>query len=128
MSKVINSNVDRWAGSVTFCDPLTAPQVFAIEDALDEIAEIEPSAFKRSQKKSRKKKGKVELKWQSRFNYAYLPAIILCVESWDLKNFPENVTRDTFPFIQSNDATILISNLFTELMKIYNEESTVPNE
>jgi len=60
-------------------------------------------------------------------NYAYLPAIILCVEEWGLKDFPENVTRDTFPSIQSDDATILISTLFMEMMSIYKEETNVPN-
>ena len=123
MSKVIKSPVERWAGSVTLADPLTAPQVFAIEDALDETAEIEASAFKRSVAKDKK----IEMKWQSRFNYTYLPAILLCVESWDLDNFPDKLTRDTFPSIQSNDASILISTLFMELMKVYKEEKTVPN-
>jgi len=123
MSKVIKSTVERWPGSVTLCDPLAPPQVFAIEDALDETAEIEPSAFK----SLASKKSKVELRWQSRSNYAYLPAIILCVEKWDLEDFPKSVTRDTFPSIQSEDSTILISTLFMELMKIYKEETEVPN-
>lgn len=123
MSKVIKSPVEKWAGNVTFCEPLTAPQVFAIEDALDETAQIESSAFKSSLNDN-----KIEMRWQSRYNYAYLPAILLCVEEWNLEGFPDNLTRDTFPSIQSNDATILISALFTELMKIYKEENEVPNE
>ena len=123
MSKVINSPAEKWPGTVTLCDKLTAPQVFAIEDALDETAEIEPSAFKSVVGK----KNKVQLKWQSRLNYAYLPAIILCVEKWELEDFPKDVERDTFPSIQSIDATELISTLFLELMDIYKEETTVPN-
>jgi len=121
MSKVIKSPADRWAGEVIVSEPLTVSQVFAIEDALDEVTEIAPSAF-------RSKDGKVEVQWQSRANYACLPAIILCVEKWKLKDFPKKVTRDTFPSIQSNDATKLISTIFLALMEIYREETQVPNE
>jgi len=124
MSKVIKSKVERWAGSVTFCDPLTAPQVFAIEDALDETAEVDPSSFLALSAKEG-----VELSWPSRRTYAYLPALIACIEKFELENFPEDVTQDTWPLSPRNDATILVTNLFSELIAIYRGEVTeVPNE
>jgi hypothetical protein len=124
MSKVIKSTVERWTGSVTFCDPLTAPQVFAIEDALDETAEAEPSSFLALNSKEG-----VELSWPSRRTYAYIPALIACIEKFELKDFPEEVTRDTWPLTPRDDASILVANLFSELIMIYRGEvAEVPNE
>ncbi|MBW2570278.1 MAG: hypothetical protein JRE47_13175 [Deltaproteobacteria bacterium] len=124
MSKVIKVSVKRWAGSVTFCDPLTAPQVFAIEDALDETAKTDPSSFLAMNAKEG-----VELSWPSRRTYAYLPAIIACIDDYDLKDFPDNVTKDTWPLSPRDDASILVSKLFSELIMIYRGEvEEVPNE
>ena len=70
MSKIVKSPVPKWSGTVTFRDPLFAPQIFAIEDALDETSRLKSSEFLKA--KSKKEK----LTWSSRISYVYLKAIV----------------------------------------------------
>ena len=57
-----------------------------------------------------------------------LSSILLCVEKWELVNFPESVTADTFPFSPRKDSHELIAWLFGEIRKVYLGELEVPNE
>lgn len=110
MSKVITSPVKKFPGTVTLSDPLTFPQVFAVEDALDKSIEVD-SAFA-----------------SSRARYAVLPAIIECVEKWELEGIPENVTVETFPATPPTSTARLIAWLINEIVELFKEAEPDPNE
>jgi hypothetical protein len=108
MSKVITSNVARWAGTVTIADPLTLPQAQLIEAGL-------------KQPEGQEENGRI---WLSVIDAEKLPAIIACVEKWELENF----TADPFPASPRGDSHKLIDFIFSELFKVYIGEAEVPNE
>ena len=110
MSKVIISPIERWNGSVTISDPLTMPQAQAIEGGLTMPQE--------------NTEGRV---WLSVIDGNQLPAIIACVEKWELANLPENVTADNFPASPRVQSHKLIEWLFTELRRVYMGEVEIPN-
>lgn len=111
MPKVITSPVERWAGSVTIADPLTMPQAHAIEAGMENPVTDD--------------NGRV---WLSLIDDMKLPAILMCVEKWDLKDFPETVTKDNFPASPRRDSHKLIDWIFNELLSVYMGEAIVPNE
>lgn len=108
MSKVITSPSKRWAGTVTLADPLTLAHVEAIEQAL----EIQTDG---------------ERVYLSVIDKRNLPAVFACVEKWDLGNFPEAVTLDTFPMSPRKASHDLVQWLWNELMKVYVGEQDIPN-
>jgi hypothetical protein len=107
MSKQITSPSTRWPGTVMIADPLTIPQAQLIEAGLKQ-----PDA----------KEG--ERVWLSIIDAGKLPAILGCVEKWELENF----TPDPFPASPRGDSHKLIDWLFSELLKVYFGEAIVPNE
>ena len=110
MSKVIKSPVDHFAGEVTLSDPLTFPQVFAIEDAMDASRELGDDAS------------------QKRRFYAVLPGIFKCVEKWDLvAPFPASVTVETFPSTPSISSAQVIAWLMGEITDLFDEADPDPN-
>lgn len=111
MSKVITSPIERWKGSVTIADPLTIPQVQAIEAGMT-IPEV----------------GNDGRYWLSVTDAMQLPAILACVEKWELENFPEKVTAENFPASPRGDSHKLVEWLFESIRKIYFGEIAVPNE
>ena len=110
MSKVITSPIERWKGSVTIADPLTLPQAHAIESGLTMPQEGADGRI-----------------WLSVIDGNQLPAIVACVEKWELQNFPDNVTADNFPASPRVASHKLIEWLFTEIRKVYMGEAEVPN-
>ena len=82
MSKVITSPVQRWAGTVTIADPLTLSQAAVIEDA---ISGYEPT------------EGNVKIISLRVNDEKQLPAILACVEKWELSKCPQSVTLENFP-------------------------------
>lgn len=56
-----------------------------------------------------------------------LPAVIACVEKWELQGFPEIVTADTFPATPRGESHELVKWLFAEIHRIYIGELTIPN-
>ena len=109
MPKVIKSNSVRWSGSVTISDPMTLPQVMAIEEVFGNPSDTGGRVMK------------------SVIDIKLLPAIIACVEKWNLENFPEAVTVDTFPATPRAESSALIRWLWDELYKVYIGEIEVPN-
>lgn len=112
MSKTITSPIKRWSGTVTIAEPLTFPQAQAIENAMRPVSQ------------DNVKDGRV---WLSVTDTAQLPAVLLCVEKWDLENFvltPEG-TPPASPRVDSHK---LIDWLFGEITKIYFGEAEIPNE
>ncbi len=109
MPKVITSPLQRWAGEVTISDPLTLAQAHLIEDGL-----TQPEG----------EGGRI---WFTVIDEKQMPAILACVESWNLTNFPEKVTAENFPASPRGDSHKLIDWLFSEIRKVYFGEAEVPN-
>lgn len=99
-------------GSVTMFDRLYLPQVELVEAALLDVPEVDESNRVRFTALDKPK----------------LPALIACVEKWELTNFPEAVTVDSFPLTPRKEAHALIDQIFVAIGKIYNGEMEVPNE
>lgn len=96
----------------------------AIEDALDKgTEEIPESKFL---KKVDGGDGKVNVKWSSREDQLFIPAIRACVEKWDLQNFP--ITDTFFPSSPPQDRHYLIRFLWSHILKVYSAEVEIPNE
>ena len=110
MSKIVQSPVKRWPGTVTLSDPLTFPQALAVEDALEAAKELGEEASQRRQ------------------NYTVLPGLLGCVEKWDLDGFVENPTADTFPSTPAIASAELIGWLIEEVISLYYEAEPDPNE
>lgn len=66
--------------------------------------------------------------WLSVVDANQLPAILGCVENWELENIPEKPTLETFPASPRAETHKLIDWLFHELLTVYFGEATVPNE
>jgi len=78
MSKFIKSPVPEYPGEVGLSDPMTFPQLFALEDAF--------SAVKVLKNKS-----------GERVNYALLPGLLACCDAWHIEGLPEHPTPENFP-------------------------------
>ena len=123
MPKVITSPIKRWPGSVTIADPLTIPQAQMIEAGMKQ-----PDA----------QEG--ERVWLTIIDSAKLPAVIGCVEKWELENFPHTVgmqnltgvmpaiTIANFPASPRGDSHKLIDWIFREMLTVYfGEALALPN-
>jgi len=110
MSKQITSPIERWAGTVTIADPLTIPQAQLIE------AGMKPPESEEG--------GRI---WLSVIDRNQLPAVIACVEKWELADMPETITADTFPASPRSESHKLIEWLFREILKVYFGETEIPN-
>lgn len=107
MSKVLISPIEKWPGSVTIADPLNQIQAQAIEAGM-----------------TRPEAGEDGRVWLSVIDGMQLPAVLACVEKWELENF----TPDPFPFSPRVDSHKLIEWLFTEIRTVYFGEAFVPKE
>lgn len=108
--KVIQSKSKLWQGSVTIADPLTMPQVLEIEKVLEAAGEIG--------------EGRVRL---SVLDNILIPAILACVEKWELSNFPEQVSYETFPASPRRASSDLLRQIWDEVYKVYLGEIDIPN-
>jgi hypothetical protein len=109
MSKVITSPVEQFSGEVTLHDPLTYPQLFAFQDAMDAATVL------------REEEEASIYVW----NYAILPGIFACVENWDLKNVSNGATPETFPSTPALASVETISWLVGEIASLVIEAETV---
>lgn len=115
MSKTITSPVAYFPGTVTLSDPLTYPQVIAVEDALEEAQELVDA----------KKDGGKSLRI-SQIRAITLKGICPCVEAWNLDGFG-SLTPDTFPASPRSHADELVAWLQGEVIKLL-QGNNVPNE
>ena len=112
MSKIVTSPSQRWPGTVTLSDPLTLPQAEAIGEGLRIFRDFEDKNIP-----------------YLTIDKAHLIGILPCVEKWDLQNFPETVTLDTFPMSPQGERRKLVDWLWNEVYsKIYIGETDIPNE
>lgn len=106
MGKSVSSKVARWPGFVVLADPMTFGQVIGFKDALEASREYETDGLRRRK--------------------ARLPGVLMCVERWQLANFPEEVTVENFPASPLVEAANLIDWLVDEIYCILTEEEEVP--
>lgn len=112
MSKVLESQSKRFTGSVVIADPLTIPQAQLIEAGMKAPKEESTD-------------GRV---WLSVVDANQLPAVLACVEKWELVGVPEKPTLETFPASPRAESHKLVDWLFRELLTVYFGEAEVPNE
>ena len=109
MSKTITSPVKRYPGTVVLSDPLTFPQTFAFEDAINAVGEARET-------------GSI-----ARIRYALLPGILACVEEWHIGGgFPDRPALDNFPSSPRQSSAELIEWLIGEIGDLYREADDVP--
>lgn len=99
-----------WTGSVIISDRLFLSQVELIEDALEPVLD-----------------GKHKSVFLTELDKPKIPALLACVEKWELKNFPDAPTPETFPLTPRRASHELIGWLFKELTDIYIGETDIPN-
>jgi hypothetical protein len=109
LSKTIVSPVKLWPGEVILSDPLTFPQVFAIEDVTELIQKDRENITER------------------RAEGLWIPAILACVEEFHLDNFPEHPTFETWPASPDLSRVKLISWLIGEITNLFKEANEIPN-
>jgi hypothetical protein len=107
MSKVIESPISKFSGSVTLYDPLNMAQTLGWEKAVSESKKLRNVI---------KAGGEVML---TDFNAVYLPAIIACVEAWNLIGIPSGPTLESFPFSPRLATAKLMDWIIGEITKIY---------
>jgi len=110
MSKVITSPVKRWTGTVTISDPLNYPQALDIEAAISQATALPDGATRRQ------------------YNFTLLPAVLGCVERWDLQGLPAQVGVDSFPATPPTSSARLLAWLINEVIALYREADENPNE
>lgn len=113
MSKLVHSKIERYPGSVTIADPLNIKQAQLVEDGMQRPSQAEVG-----------KDGRV---WLSVMDEKRIPAICACVEKWELENFPQSVTPETFPASPRKDTAKLIEWLYLEIRKVYFGDLQIPN-
>jgi len=145
VSKVIISPIERYKGSVTIADPLTIPQAQAVEAGFELDSEFVMEArraFLRSVKENGENvKETSDLKTNlitailaekknpffSESDKMQSPAILVCVEKWNLENF--SLTNDgQLPASPRKDTHKLIEWIYSEIRKVYFGELDIPNE
>ena len=106
MSKVVTSPVKKWPGTVTLSDPLSFPQAIGFEDAIDAVRALEDPS-------------------QQRVNYTLLPAVLTCVEKWELEGLGD--PPSPFPATPLVASARLLAWLVQEVSRLFNEADEVPN-
>jgi hypothetical protein len=110
MSKVIESPVKRWPGTITLPDYLTYPQVVAFRKAVAEA------------------KGLGEDAQLDVYNYAMLPGLCICVERWDIAGLPEHVTAETFPAAPARASSQLLAWVINGVVALFKDAEEIPND
>lgn len=108
-----------WTGNLILACPMTLPQAEAFERAIDESNDLFP------------KPGENPLEgkfWWSKIDKPRLAGVLACVEKWNIPDFPEVVSLESFPFSPRHESHLFIEWLFDEVRKIYTNEANIPNE
>ena len=108
---IITSKSKAFSGTVTLCDRLVLSQVELVENALLDAPVPDAGGRVRFTDLDRPK----------------LPALLACVEKWEIANFPDPVTVDNFPLTPRKQAHELIEQLFDAIKLVYNGEVEIPN-
>jgi hypothetical protein len=108
-----------WTGKLILACPMTLPQAEAFELAIDEANENIPKPEDITPESKF---------WWSKVDKPRLTGVLACAEKWELKDFPEMVILETFPFSPRRESHLFIEWLFDEVRKIYTNEADIPNE
>lgn len=114
MGKVLTSTLKHFPGTVTISDPLTFSQWMtwragrdnALLEHAHRIGEDEEGRPKETLKYA-------EIGLVDAYSVATIPGVLACVEKWELENFPESVSAETFPaagsrFTRTDIAALLV--------------------
>lgn len=113
MPKTITSPSKLYSGTVTLPDFLTYPQLSKVMLALHETEKI----------KAEYGSGSLT---DLDTHVAWIPAIIACVEAWELAGIPKNPTVDTLPASPRDEMRSLIALLIDEIIKVFKGETELP--
>jgi hypothetical protein len=115
MGKRVNSKSEHWPGSVVIADPMTLPQVEAVEAALEWKPEEVPAD------------GRLRFTVTDK---AILPAILSCVETWSIDGIAEHPDMDTLPLTPRSASHLFLLWLWGEILNVYSPTvaEPVPNE
>ncbi len=120
MSKIITSPVDRRPGTVTLADPLTLPQVIAIQDASEQI-QVEKNRLRDLGLVNTFSTGKqVMIIW---------PALNLCIEAWAIEGLDQDI--NTAPIVGTDhkrEVFDLYLHLWEEVTGFFRDSEDVPEE
>jgi len=108
MSKILQSPVKKWPGTVTIPDYLNVEQAMAFEEAIENIKD--------------NKNENINLAITSKL----VPGICACVESWNLEGL-QNVSQSNYPATPKLASAELTSWLVSEITKLYQEAEEIPN-
>ena len=112
MGTRIESPVEDFPGFVILYSPLTLPQVIAIQDAWDDVKLLGDEIT------------------SAKHSFALLPALIGCVETWEIQwhpEIPDPPTRETFPASPSESSAGLVVWLIKQInLLLYEAEETDP--
>ena len=101
----ITSPSARFPGVVVLHDPLSYPQVVALEEAVQQAREADGAAA----------------------DLALLPGLLVCVAEVRLEGIPAKPTPDTWPATPRKAAAELLRWLTSEIMTVYVGETEIPN-
>jgi len=144
MSKTIEVK-GKWAGTVEIADPLNFSQVDLIQDGFEnnESKELEDArknyfSYVKEHGDTDEESTRLRLillevaeknrQFHSIADKRQLPAILACVEKWNLSGIPEKPTMESFPASPRKDSHKLIESIFTEILNVYRGANEVPNE
>ena len=116
MGKRIESPIKRFAGAVELKDPLPYPLALKYEEAVRQMVEV------RDGREAKDMTG-AEV---ARMYAPIIPVLVESVEIWDLQNFPEHPSAETFPGTPRVAVLYLLGWLINAVTEIYNGDS-VPN-
>ena len=122
MSKVIESPVKRFPGTVTLKDPLPFPLVVKWEEALANVEQ-----FDKNEKDAKKLQ-----KFHKEIEQYLFPILPEMVEAWNLANVQQPVTAENFPNAAKGTSARstheLVDWLIAECHAVYNgNEDADPN-
>jgi len=110
MSKIIESPVKRWPGTITLPEYLTYPQVVAFRKAMAEAKGLGDDA-------------QLDV-----YNYTLLPGLCACVEAWSIMGLPDKVTAEIFPATPARASASLLAWLISQVIEIFKDAEEIPND
>ncbi len=122
MAKVIESPVKKWPGKITISDPLSMIQVLALEEVVNERDAYHKNGA--SEEGDEAVNGHSMIKSRS----LLIPALIGCVESWDLEGLDKPNGIEDWPGSPLKESGELINWMFTEIWALLELSTEVPND
>jgi hypothetical protein len=110
MSKTVTFESKVWPGEVTFASPLSLEREATWEYAISDARRAAANGGYSAQ------------------IVALLPGFLACIETWNLKGFPERITPQNFPTQPKKERVKLVEWLVKNIDEIYAADIDIPNE